>query len=245
MTKSTGFAIAAFALSALVAPAAFATPTMVITVGAATQNVTLQSTATLLGAGTYAAQAGSFDGFSYGGVFVTVSNGSLQTQFGSVTDSTQNPPAISFAVTQTGFTTGSSSTNFESMQISGSATSTNATSNQTIDFNGMVSPSSGLPTSQDSGALGLNTTIPYTASSSLGYNTLGTSLTTPSTSVSVTNTWTLNLSNSSMVNGGLLVTNLSTSTVVVPEPAAIGLFGIGGAIALFGLSRRKALASVR
>ncbi len=245
MTKSAGFGIAAFALSALVAPVAFATPTMVITVGTATQDVTLQSTAGLLGAGTYVAPAGTFDGFSYSGVLATVANDSLQTQFGSVTDSTQNPPAISFAVTQTGYATGSSNTNFTSMQISGSATSTDATSNQTIDFNGMVAPSTGSSTSQDSGALALNTTSPYTPSSSLGYNIAATNLITPSTSVSVTNTWTLNLSSSSAVNGGLLVTNLSTSTVVTPEPAAIGLLGIGGAVALFGLRRRKTAVSVR
>ncbi len=244
MTKAAGFGIAAFALSALMAPAAFATPTMVITVGSSSQNVTLQSAALLLGAGTYVAPAGSFDGFSYSGVLVTVGSNSLQTQFGSVTDSTQNPPAISFAVTQTGYATGSSNTNFESMQISGSATATDATSNQTIDFNGLVAPSTGASTSQDSGMLALNTSSPYTPSSSVGYNTAGTGLMTPSNSVSVTNTWTLNLSSSSVVNGGLLVTNLSTSTVVTPEPAAIGLLGIAGTVALLGLRRRKVAVSV-
>lgn len=242
MIKLNKFVLAGIAVvggSALVVPSVFATPSMVITVGSATQSVTLQNVSSVFGAGTYAAGSGSFDGFNYGGVLVTASGSSLQTQFGSVTDTNSTPSSISFAITQSGFSTGSSSSNFRSMQISGSVTATSATSSQTADFAGMVSPSSGSSTTQDSGALALNMNPGVLPSSSADYNTGGVNLLTPSETVSITNTYSFNLDSSAMVNGGLLVTNLSTSTVVTPEPASLGLLAVAGAGALVGLRRRK------
>jgi len=240
MKKSIVLVMASVGLAALAAPAAFATPTMVVTVGSSHQNVTLTSAAAILGAGTYIAAPGSFDGFSYGGVVVSTSGYTLQTQFSGVTDTTSGSADISFAVTND-YSTGGNSTNFRSMQTSGSATATNASSSQTIDFNGMVSPGGGSSTSQDSGALPLNSPTPVLPSSSTSYDLAGVNLNTPSSSVSVTNTWTVSLSSVSMVNGGIMVTNLSTSSVVTPEPAALALLGLGGAVALLGLRRRAAV----
>ncbi len=245
MTRSVALGILAVGLSALAAPCAFAVPTMTITVGLVNQTATLTSVSSTFGAGSYAAAAGTFDGFAYGGVLVTTSGDAMQTQFSSVSDTTSGPGAISFTVTDSGFTTGSPSINFASMQVSGSATATNATNNQTIDFNGNAAPLSGLSTSQNSGALSLNTNPGVFPSSSTVYNTSGINLNTPSPTASITNKWTLDLSPSSVVNGGLLATNLSTSSVVVPEPAAIGLLGIGGAVAMLGFRRRNANVSVR
>ncbi len=246
--KLLSIGIAAIGVAAVASPSAFATPTvniptMTITVGNASTTVDLTSVSTIFGAGTYAAAASSFDGFDYGGVFVTVSGSSLSTQFGSITDTTVSTIPITFSITQSGFSTGSNTTDFQSMQISGSATSTGATNSQTIDFNGMVSPTSGLSTSQDSGALALNTLPGVSPSSSVSYNTPGTNLATPSDTVSVTNSYTLDLNSIAKVNGGLLVTNLSTASVITPEPASLGLLGLGGAIALLGLRRRKTVAA--
>ena len=237
--KLLSIGIAAIGVAALASPSAFATPTMTITVGSASTSMTLTSVSSLFGAGTYAAGASSFDGFNYSGVFVTVSGSSLSTQFGSITDTSGATTPIKFSVTQSGFSTGANSTDFQSMQISGSVTSTGATNSQTIDFNGMVSPTSGLSTSQDSGVLDPNTLPGVSPSSSVSYNTPGINLATPSNTVSVTNSYTLDLNSGSVVNGGLLVTNLSTASVITPEPASLGLLGLGGAVALLGLRRRK------
>lgn len=244
--KLLSIGIAAIGVAALASPSVFATPTstfanptMTISVGSASTTVTLTSVSTLFGAGTYAAAASSFDEFDYGGVFVTVSGSSLSTQFGSVTDTSGATTPITFSITENGLSTGSSSINFKSMQISGSATSTGATNSQAIDFSGMVSPTSGLSTSQDSGALALNTLPGVSPSSSVSYNTSGVNLATPSDTVSVTNSYTLDLNSNAVVNGGLLVTNLSTASVITPEPASLGLLGLGGAVALLGLRRRK------
>ncbi len=233
--KFLSVGIAAIGVSALASPSASATPSMTISVGSLSTGVTL----TDLGSGTYAASAGTFDGFNYGGTLITVSDTSLTTQFGSVTDTSGTTAPITFSIMQSGFSTGSSNLDFESMQISGSATATNASNVQTINFNGMVSPTSGSSTSQDSGALPLNTLPGVSPSSSVGYNTNGVNLNTPDGTVSITNTYTLDLNSSAMLNGGLLVTNLSTSAVTTPEPASLGFLGLGGAVALLGLRRRK------
>ncbi|MGC8560387.1 MAG: PEP-CTERM sorting domain-containing protein [Phycisphaerae bacterium] len=237
--KLLSIGIAAIGVAALASPSAFATPTMTITVGSESTSVTLTNVSTLFGSGTYAADANSFDGFNYGGVFVTASGSSLTTQFGSVTNTTVATIPVTFSITQSGFSTGSSSINFKSMQISGSETTTGATNSQTVDFNGMVSPTSGSSTSQDSGALPLNTLPGVSPSSSVSYNTPGINLATPSDTVSVTNSYTFDLNSNATVKGGLLVTNLSTASVITPEPASLGLLGLGGAVALFGLRRRK------
>lgn len=239
LNKFLSVGIAAIGMSVLASPSAFATPTMTIAVGNSSTNVTLTNVSAAFGTGTYAAAAGSFDNFDYGGVLVTVSGSALQTQFGSVTDASGTITPITFAITQTGFSTGSNNSNFRSMQISGSATATDASSAQMIDFNGMVSPTAGSSTSQDSGALPLNTAPGVSPSSSVDYNTNGINLATPSNTVSITNSYTLDLNSSAMVNGGLLVTNLSTSTVITPEPAALALLSLGGVVALLSLRRRK------
>ena len=97
LNKFLSVGIAAIGISAIASPSAFATPTMTITVGNSSTNVALTNVSAAFGTGTYAAAAGSFDNFDYGGVLVTVSGSALQTQYGSVTDTSGTITPITFS----------------------------------------------------------------------------------------------------------------------------------------------------
>lgn len=231
MNKILSTAIGILALSA--APAAFASVQVsgTVQVGANSQSLVFTS----VSSGTYSAASGSLDGFSWGPLMASTSGSALSTSFFSVSNGSGSKGTVAFTVTESGVT-GSS---YRSIQSTGSASATGATSSDTIDFNSTVTNSGGnVIGMEDSGAMSLNTTNPYSPSSSVAYNTTGANLVPVSPTINVSNMWTLDVANGVSANFGGVVTNLQTTTVVTPEPASAALLGLGVLVGVVGLRRR-------
>lgn len=241
MRKSALFGIAALGMAAVGAPQAFATPTLTVTTtGGGSYSASLSNLSAFLGSGTYGIGSHSLGGFTWGGVIAHVGTNQFTVDVSSVSNgnSGSSNSMISFAITQTGF----SGTGIVSMQASGGTTATNASNLQTVDFNASASSPSPavLLGSQDSGTLGLNSPVPAIPSSSVAFSPLhGVNLTGSSSTLTLTNTLTLEINPASSLNAGSLTTNLSSASVPTPEPATLALFAAGGLALLAGTRRRK------
>ncbi len=227
------------------ASSAMATPVLTVTTSSGRQNVTLVS----IGGGAYAATPGSAGGFTWGAIGVNVSSSSysqIALQINSVANT--NPTTglnstISFSVSDSGLSATPNS--FLSIQESGSATSSLATSAQTVDFSGSAVNSSSTSSSttvgtQDSGDLALNTSKPYLSSSSVSYSSLGSNLSGAYSTLTLNAETSLSIDPGMKVNGTDLAVNIDTATVTTPEPAALGLFAVGGLVLLAARRRRMA-----
>ena len=231
MKKVLVAAVGALAFSAV--PATFASIQVagIVHVGSQSQSLAFSS----LGSGTYEAAAGSLGGVTWGPILAQTTGSALSTSFFQIDNTNSGSAKSVFTVSESGLT---SSTAFQSMQPTGSISVTGATSSDTVDFNSLVqNGSSTIIGLQDSGALSLNTTNPYSPSSSVAYDSTGMNLTPSSTTVEISDTWTLNMGGGVLANFGGMVTNLQTTTVITPEPAALAIFGLG-ALAL-GLGARR------
>ncbi len=227
-------AVAGFGLAAT----AMATPVLTITTsngGSATP--TLVS----LGGGAYASAPGTVGGFTWGGIDVSISSGSydqLDLQVNSVTNN--NPPAntnatITFSASESGLS--ASPNSFLAIQGSGSATASNATSNQTAEFFGSAVANSGTVGTQNSGAISLKPS-PVNPSTSIAYNSLGQNLSAYSGTLTLNASTSLSIDEGMKVNSANAIMNLNTTTVGTPEPATMGLFAVGG-LALLAMRRRR------
>ncbi len=222
------------------ASSAMATPVLTVTTSSGSQNVTLVS----IGGGAYAATPGSAGGFTWGAIGVNVSSSSysqVALQINSVANT--NPTtglnsAISFSVSDSGLSATPNS--FLSIQESGSATSSLATSAQTVDFSGSAVNSSTTVGTQDSGDLALNTSKSYLSSSSVSYSSLGSNLSGAYSTLTLNAETSLSIDPGMKVNGTDLAVNIDTATVTTPEPAALGLFAVGGLVLLAARRRRMA-----
>ncbi len=237
MKTATLFGIAAMGLVTASAGNSFATPVLQVTVGSHTAVPTLVASAS----GTYyfAPSTTALGGFSWGGAIVqvnpvtnqftldltTVTNGNTGASNGTIIflaeENISDPSALS-------------------IQASGTAIGTSATSNQTVDFNSSVT--SNIPTVlafQDPGAMEFNSmTSPSNTSSSVNYNSTGANLAAFSGELTVINQVTLALNPTSSLTSGSLVTNISNTAVTTPEPATLALFAVGG-LALLAVGRRN------
>ena len=239
MKTATLFGIAAMGMAALGATNAFATPVLQVTVG----SNTVTPTALSLGSGAYyfAASSAPLGGFSWSGVLVQTNAATNQFTLGltGVTNgNTGNSNATISFIAEESIT----DPNAQSMQAAGTAVATGATSAQTVDFNSAIASS--IPSSlgfQDSGSLGLNSVgSPTSPSSSVAYSSPGTNLGAFSGQLTVINTIALTINPSTAINPTTLVTNISDSTIPVPEPAALALFAVGGLTLLAAGRRNKA-----
>jgi hypothetical protein len=232
MKKALFAAVGTFALAAVPATYASIQLTGSVTVGNQTQTLTFSS----IGSGSYDASPGSVGGVSWGPIVAQTTGSALSTGFFQIDNQNTGSVNAVFTVTETGL---SSATAFKSMQPTGSISVTGATSSDTVDFNSLVQNSkSSIIGIQDSGPLELNTTTPYAPSSSVAYDSKGLNLTPASSTVMVSNTWTLDIGSGVVANMGGMVTNLQTTTVITPEPASLALFGLGAAAGVLGLRRR-------
>ncbi len=237
MRKSALFGIAAMGLATVGCASAFATPTLKITTPSGSTTEAFTDVSAILGAGSYAALPGTFDGFSWGGILEKIGSTQVTTNLTSVSTSNSGNNTINFAVSASGI----SGTGIVSMQSSGGVTATDASSLQTADLNGSVySAALVLLGRQDSGSLPMNSASnPMMPSSSVAFNSSGMNLTGSSATLTVTNSLALTLDPSSSLTGGLLTTNLGTTTVTTPEPATVALFALGGLALLVGARRRS------
>ncbi len=239
MNKTMLFGMAALGLAAVGVPQAFATPTLTVSVnGGPATPVGVADLSAYLGAGTYGALPGSLDGFSWGGILLETPTGANQFTLNltSVSNGNLSTGTITFVASNS-----ISDPTAQSMQPSGGATASNATSFQTVDFNSSVySSTPTLLASRDSGVLGLNSpTNPTFPNSSVPFNSPGANLGTFSGNLTLDNTITLSLNPAASLTGGLLTDSLSNSAIPTPEPATLALFAVGGLALLAGARRRK------
>ena len=239
MKKSALFGIVAMGMAVAGVPAAFATPTLTVTVvgtpGSDTPAFTNLSV--YLGPGSYGVGPGTWGGFSWNSILTHVSATQFTVDLSSVTNgnSGNSNGTITFAISDSGI----SGTNILSAQASGGTTATDASSTQTVDLNSSVySSSMAILASQDSGAIGLNSVVPILPSSSVVYNSHGVNLSSSSSTLTVTNTFTLAMNPTTTLTAGSLTNNLNSSSVPTPEPATLALFAVGG-LALLAGSRRR------
>lgn len=220
------------------ATTAMATPILTVTTsGGGSATPTLLS----LGGGAYAAAPGTVGGFTWGAVGVNVSSGSydqLALQVNSIANN--NPPAgvdrtIMFSVSESGLS--ASPNSFLSIQGSGSATATGATSNQTVDISGSAVATSGIVGIQDSGAVFLKSTPGY-PSTSIAYNSLGQNLSAYTGNLTLNTVTSVTIDEGMKVDGTDAAMSLNTTAVGTPEPATMGLFAVGG-LALLAMRRRR------
>ena len=232
MKKTLFAALGAFALAMVPATYANVQVSGMVTVGTIFQPLSFIS----LGSGSYESGAGNLAGISWGQIMVQRSNTELSTSFFQIDNSNSSNVTAEFNVSSGGL---SSASAFRSMQPTGSISVNGATDSNTVDFSSLVQNSSGITVgSENSTPLALNTTNPYTPSSSVSYNANGINLTEPTSTVNVTNTWTLSIGSGVVADYGGMVTNLQTASVITPEPASLAFLGIGAAGSLIGLRRR-------
>jgi hypothetical protein len=224
--------IAAMGILAAGVSSATATPVLQVTVGS---NAPVNETATSLGSGTYYFSASTSGTFTWGGVLAFVNAATNQFTLALSPVATTSTGTISFVAQEV-----ITDPNALSIQASGATTATDATSNQTVDFNSAVI--SNIPSSlgsEDSGMLGLNSAMsPTSPSSSIAYNSNGVNLAAFSGPLTVQNTITLSLNSAASLNVGSLTTNISNTSVPTPEPATLALFAVGG-LALLAAGRRN------
>ncbi len=234
------FGMAALGLATVGVPQAFATPTLTVSVNGGTPNtLAVSNLSSYLGSGTYGSTPGSLDGFSWGGMLLIGVSNNFKLELTSVNNGNSSTGTITFTAADT-----ISDPTAKSMQSSGGVTTYDATSAQTVDFNGSVySSTPSLLASQDSGLLDLNSpTNPATPNSSVAFNPvppLGANLASFSGNLNIVNTLALTINPATSLTGGLLTTSLINSAVPTPEPATLALFAVGGLALLAGTRRRK------
>ena len=242
MKTATLFGIAAMGLVTASVGNSFATPALQVTVGSNTATPTV----TPLGSGTYyfansstALGGGSLGGFSWdsGWMQVNAATNQFTLTLNTVTNGNTGGAnkTITFLAEENISDPGALS-----MQAAGTATGTNATSSQTVDFSSSVASS--IPSDlafQDSGVMGLNSaSSPTSPSHSVAYSSPGANLAAFSGELTVINQVILSLNPTASLTTGSLTTNISNTSVTTPEPATLALFAVGG-LALLTVGRRN------